>query len=283
MPSVIIPAHNEAAVIGRCLRALTEGAAPGELEIVVVANGCSDQTSQLAREFSPAVRVIDTPVASKSNALNLGDAVATSFPRFYVDADVVLPLEALRTLAKKLDEKAVLAVAPTPRFELSSSSWPVRAYYQIHQKLPASREGIGGSGVYGLSEQGRRRFEKFPDVTADDGFVRLQFAPSERETVPECHSIVYAPWKLHELIAIKTRSHYGTAELRRRVPGLWGNIGERNKSSLRKLVVSSPGCWPQLAVYAWVKLAARYRARKRLRDAQSVWERDENSRRVAPD
>jgi len=282
MPSVIIPAYNEEAVIGRCLKALTDGADPGELEIIVVANACKDDTVAVARRFAPAVQVIDTPVAGKANALNLGDEAATKFPRFYVDADVVLPLEALRALAARLLDPAVLAIAPLPRFDLSNSSWPVRAYYRIHQKLPASREGIGGSGVYGLSKHGRSRFEKFPDVTADDGFVRLQFSPAERSTVPECNSIVYAPWNVRELIAIKTRSHYGTVELQTRLPELWQNIGERNGESLRRLAMRSPGSWPELAVYAWVKVAARWRAKKRLSQAVAVWERDENSRRSNP-
>ena len=39
MFSLILPAHNEAAVIGRTLRALTDGAEAGELEVIVVANG----------------------------------------------------------------------------------------------------------------------------------------------------------------------------------------------------------------------------------------------------
>ena len=279
MPSVIIPAHNEASVIERGLRALTDGAAPGELEIIVVANGCSDDTAEVARRFTPAVRVIETEKPGKPNALNLGDAAATLFPRFYVDADVLLPLADLRKLVRALEDPAVLAAAPTPRFDLSNSSWAVRAYYGIHQRLPASREGIGGSGVYGLSEAGRKRFGEFPDVTADDGFVRLQFSQSERVTVPDSRSTVFAPWNLRELVAIKTRSHYGTAELRRLVPELWQNIGQRNGSALRRLVLRSPGCWPKLAAYAYVKVAARFRARGRLARAADVWERDENSRR----
>ena len=46
--SVIIPAHNEESVIGRCLAAMLEGAQPGELEIIVVCNGCSDRTGEKA-------------------------------------------------------------------------------------------------------------------------------------------------------------------------------------------------------------------------------------------
>ena len=42
--SVVIPAHNEETVIGRCLAALFAGAGEGELDVVVVCNGCRDGT-----------------------------------------------------------------------------------------------------------------------------------------------------------------------------------------------------------------------------------------------
>ncbi|MGA8273701.1 MAG: glycosyltransferase, partial [Candidatus Sulfotelmatobacter sp.] len=86
MVSIIIPAHNEGAVIARTLKAMTDGAQPAELDIIVVCNGCSDDTAAVARRFSPAVRVLETAIAGKTNALNLGDEAARSFPRVYVDA-----------------------------------------------------------------------------------------------------------------------------------------------------------------------------------------------------
>src|SRR5688500_10442289 len=111
MPSIIIPAHNEASVIGRCISALLRGAGPDELQIIVVCNGCSDDTESVVRRFGNAVELIVTPVASKIHALNLGDAAAKLFPRFFVDADVVLPLDAVRRISGAL-ESGKLAAAP---------------------------------------------------------------------------------------------------------------------------------------------------------------------------
>ena len=95
MISVIIPAQNEARSIGRGLASLLDGLVDDELQIVVVCNGCTDDTAEIARRFGPPVEVVETPVASKSAALRRGEEIATGFPRFYVDADVELPLESL--------------------------------------------------------------------------------------------------------------------------------------------------------------------------------------------
>src|SRR5262245_57178730 len=184
MISIVIPAHDESAVIARCLEALLRGAQPGELEILVVCNGCSDDTAEIARRFGPDVRVIETAVPSKSNALNLGDEAARGFPRFYVDADVVLEVRDLRATAAALESGRCLAAAPRLRVDLSECSLPVRLYHRIWMDLPYVQEGMLGSGVYALSESGRARVGRFPDIIADDDLVRLAFRPSERISVP---------------------------------------------------------------------------------------------------
>src|SRR6185312_1201240 len=55
MISVVIAAHNEARVIGGCLDALLADAGPDDLDIVVVANGCTDDTAAVAAR-RPEVR-----------------------------------------------------------------------------------------------------------------------------------------------------------------------------------------------------------------------------------
>src|SRR5580704_6736168 len=97
MTSIVIAAHNEAAVIGRCLDAVLADAAPGEFDVTVVANGCTDDTAQVAAARS-RVRVVDLPSAGKVPALNAGDAVAVGYPRIYLDADIVIPAIGVRAL-----------------------------------------------------------------------------------------------------------------------------------------------------------------------------------------
>lgn len=276
--SIIVPANNEEGVICRCLDAMLGGSDPSTTEVVVVCNGCTDDTADIVRGVAPSVQVVETEVGCKVHALNMGDGVASTFPRFYVDADVIISGESLHQMAQHLKCEDVLAVSPQVRLDLKGASWAVRAFYDIDRQLPSARETIGGSGVYGVSEDGRKRWGKFPAVTADDAFVRRQFKPHERCVVEGAYSIVTPPKMLSGVIAIKTRSHFGNYELRKLYPELCVNIGVSNRLALIRLALR-PWLWTKLAVYGYVKVVARMRAWHRIRNGvHAQWERDETSR-----
>jgi glycosyltransferase involved in cell wall biosynthesis len=279
MISIVIPAHNEAAVIARTLSNLLDGAQPGELEVVVVANACTDNTADIARSF-PGVRVIETATPGKTNALNLGEQATSAFPRFYVDADVILPLESLRAVARLLGEGKVHAAAPRMVPDLAESNFFVRAFYRLWLRLPYCLDGMI-AGAYGLSEEGRRRFGAFPAVTADDAFVRLHFASHERQVLRHCTFTVVAPRSLSALIRIKTRGHFGNIELRKQFPQLLRTNDVHHGGALLGLALR-PWLWPGIAVYLYVRAVSRLRSYQRYHwGKHDHWERDETSRQVA--
>jgi hypothetical protein len=291
--SVVMPAHNEGRVIGRGLRAIVQAERPDlPLEVIVVANGCTDDTAAVARSFGGCVRVIETDVASKTNALNLGDRAASGFPRVYVDGDVILPAESLWRIVEHLRDGRALATGPRPRWDLSGASAAVRAYYDIDGQLPSSQVGIGGSGVYALSMEGRRRFGEFPQIIGDDQFVRSLFAPAERRPAEAAYSIVTPPKRLAGVVAIKTRGQHGNYQVRSRTraegndAGNSAGNGERGGAANWPVLLSlvpHPGRWMGLAVYGYVKGLAKVRAYWRHRTGRAVrWERDETSRAVRP-
>ena len=109
--SVVIPAHNEASVIERCLSALFTGVASEELDAIVVCNGCTDDTAERARRLPYSVRVLELERAHKPTALRAGDAAAITLPRLYLDADVVLPGESARRVLERLAGGAIAALA----------------------------------------------------------------------------------------------------------------------------------------------------------------------------
>ncbi len=124
MTSIIIPAHNEQAVVGRCIESLRRDAGADSCQVIVVANGCSDDTVEVVRRGWGRVDVVETDVPSKSNALNLGDARATGFPRFYVDADVTLSPGAISIISSRMVETGALAAAPAMEMRFLQPSGP---------------------------------------------------------------------------------------------------------------------------------------------------------------
>lgn len=278
MISVIIPAHNESAVIRRSLEAAQAALQHEPGEIIVVCNGCTDDTATVCRQFSQAVKVIELQEGSKVLALNAGDRVATGFPRFFLDADVVVSETAFHDVASLLREGRVHAAAPRMVTETQLSSWCVRAFYRIWAETPYHREQHVGSGLFALSEQGRKRFSEFPNLIADDEFVRRLFQPSERQIVEKCTFSIDAPRNLPSLIKVKTRSRLGNYQLVSQYPSL-----RSSKSSsifgLIKNVVCQPGLWGKLPVYLGVVVLTTWRARRQFAKGRfGIWERDESSR-----
>ena len=278
MISVVIPARNEAAVLPRTLAALTEGAAPGELEVIVVCNGCTDRTLEIATGWGEPVRAIEAPVASKSAALRAGDAAARAFPRFYVDADVTFALPSVRAVARALAVDAPRIASPRMRVDCSHSVWLVRAYYEIWTRLPYHRDGLIGSGVYAVSEMGRRRFDSFPEVISDDGWIRLQFAPEERVSVADAEFAIVAPRTLRALLRVKLRSQKGAIQLSRRFPDLRRNE-RRDYGGALGAILRQPALWSAAAVYAGVLFVTKLQGYwMNWAGDLSTWERDETSR-----
>jgi glycosyltransferase involved in cell wall biosynthesis len=270
--SVVIPAHNEEGVIGRCLEQLLQDAAEGEIEVVVACNGCTDRTAEIARSLGPSVQVVETDVASKPAALNLGDESASAFPRIYLDADIRISTEAVRQVGRVLDDGA-LAAAPMLRVDLRDRGRMIRAYYRIWTRLPYITEGLIGSGAYGLSREGRSRFDGFPPIIADDGFVSRLFAPQERVSVQTCEFVITPPRSVRSLVSVKTRVFAGNYEHRLRYgPGPQGS----NRQGIVRL---PPSLWPSLAVYLGIQTIAKLRACWKVAFGElSSWERDDSAR-----
>ncbi|WP_196073346.1 glycosyltransferase [Nakamurella alba] len=283
--SVVVPAHNEEAVITRLLSGLLDGISSGELEVVVAANGCTDGTVAAARAVHPAVRVAETTTASKIAALNLGDDVATVFPRAYVDADIAVDTAALREIAAMLtDPEQPLVGAPAMVVDASRSSWPVRAHYRIWELTDYRSLGHVGSGIYALSEAGRGRFGQFPDVIADDRYVQELFTLDERRGGTRTFT-VHAPRTFRALVHRSVRSSAGNAQLRSRsgADGRTDSVatapGGSGMKNLVKRVARRPLLWPDFAVYCVGYVVPRILGRRKLARGQAqVWERDETSR-----
>jgi len=275
--SIIIPAHNESQVIGSALSGLLPEIEWGAFEVVVVCNGCTDQTASIVRDISDKIICLEVKRPSKTNALNVGDAAAHYFPRVYMDADIKISGLEIKKMCRVLGDNQLLAVSPCMKMALAHASWVVRAYYAVWSSLPYCRAGLIGVGVYALSEEGRQRFGLFPDVVADDGYVRLQFNEHQRSAVAGVDAVVTAPARLSGLLKIKTRSRLGEYQLRAQFPSLFQNDNKQYGHAFRDML-KEHGLADVLA-YVMVNIVARLRAKGQMRGEGTMrWERDESSR-----
>jgi len=269
--AIIIPAHDEAGVIARTLRSLAPLAALPGVEILVVCNGCRDETARIAAGFS-GVRVIETERASKIAALNLGDAIATEWPRLYLDADIEILPETVLAVFDALGEPGVAAARPPYVYDLGGASMPVRGYYRARSKVPAPPSRLWGAGGYAVSEQGHRRFAAFDAVTADDSWFDSLFADHEKKVVAVPPMRVRTPRDSEALMAVLTRQRRGYVEL-----GIDSSAGARGRGLLAS--VRGPRSASDAAWYLLFSIVSRWRAQRALkRSTDRAWERDRSSR-----
>jgi dolichyl-phosphate beta-glucosyltransferase len=98
--SIIIPAHNEERRIAATLRTITKSlAATDKYEVLVLANGCQDQTYQIVKDYSLLVSrnviPVEIPARGKGLAVRTGMMLANGKYRYMCDADLSTPLTSL--------------------------------------------------------------------------------------------------------------------------------------------------------------------------------------------
>lgn len=279
MTSVVIAAHNEEAVIGRCLEALSKQRLGTELDVVVVANGCVDQTATIARLHD--AKVVETDEPGKANALNLADEVALGYPRIYLDADIALGPYVVDSLVSALAADP-LACAAVPARQVAVSGRPliVRAYMSISCRHPAFRDGLFGRGVIALSERGRSRFTTFPHLIADDLFLDSLFSSDEKLGVDTATVSVEAPRRSRDLLNRLVRVRRGNTELRAasRSGQINAKVRDANRSAwLTEVILGDLRLLPAGVVYGAVTVVASLLARRKP-TAATAWGRDDSTR-----
>jgi glycosyltransferase involved in cell wall biosynthesis len=273
--SVVIPACNEANVIARCLDRLFDSLGT-DIEVIVVCNGCTDDTAAVVRRAGYAVRVIEVDVASKTEALRVADLAATAFPRVYLDADVLVSGRAVRAVLRHLSRPGALAARPPLAYDTSSCSWVVRRFHRARAQVPAVMGSLWGAGLYALSADGHARLGVFPHVVADDLFVDRLFRPDEIDIVRADPVVVVAPATTSGLLAALRRVMRGNRGLRR-LPANGRPLTAGTVKDLLRLARRGPSEFVDALVYASMVIIARLLARPRRR-APHRWERDETTR-----
>lgn len=265
-------------VLGRLLNRLIPAESASDLSIIVVANGCTDNTAEIARSYGPQVRVLCLPAASKRLALTAGDRAATSFPRLYVDADMELGLADVKAIEAELRKPRILATAPERVMSTGGCSWPVRWYYDIWSRLPQVRAGLFGRGVIAVNEAGHARLAGLPPLLADDLAASLSFGPAERSIAATATVTYHPPRTVADLLRRRIRAVTGVAQIERtsQAPA---STARTRPADLLAILRARPALAPRVALFVAVTAAARLRARRAVtRGDYSTWLRDESSR-----
>ncbi len=124
--SIIVPAHNEASRIQRCLIPIVSVCRRRGWEALVVDDGSTDETGALAGRLGVQVVRNDVP-RGVAGARNAGAARARGEILVFVDADVVAPESSLERLVQRLDtDEGVHAVGAYPEISELNPAWSAR-------------------------------------------------------------------------------------------------------------------------------------------------------------
>ncbi|MET4002978.1 exopolysaccharide biosynthesis WecB/TagA/CpsF family protein [Arthrobacter sp. UYCu511] len=267
--TVIIPAYNEAGVLARTLRPLANLAASGAIEVIVACNGCSDGSAAVASTF-PGVVVLDLQEPGKTSALNAADAIATRWPRIYLDADIEITAGALAEVFAHLAQPGALAARPTFRYDTSGADLRVRSYYRARTRIRGMQQHLWGAGAYAVSAAGHARFPTFPEATADDAYVDSLFMHGEKVILDTPPLLVRTPRSTRELHHTLRRIYRGNHEL---APGTAMSSGLANLAAS----ITGPLELMDAGVYASLAFAGKLRRGNSL-TVGGGWDRDESSR-----
>jgi len=108
--SIVIPAYNAEHTLRECLQAATTLESTSEVEVIVVNDGSTDSTSEVASSF-PGVRVIEIRHGGAARATNIGIQAAQYDIVVLVDADAVLENDWLEKIIPSLDDPTIAAVS----------------------------------------------------------------------------------------------------------------------------------------------------------------------------
>jgi len=108
--SIIVPAYNAERTIVDCLRAATNLNWPGNLEVIVINDGSTDRTEELASSIA-GVRVVTTANGGAAHATNTAIRAARYAIVVSLDADAVLEPDWIQKILPSFDEPGVGAVA----------------------------------------------------------------------------------------------------------------------------------------------------------------------------
>ncbi|WP_327593888.1 bifunctional polysaccharide deacetylase/glycosyltransferase family 2 protein [Streptomyces chartreusis] len=224
--SVIVPAYNEKECIANTLESLARSTHP--IEIIVVDDGSTDGTSEIARTAARElgmtnVRVIRQENAGKPAALNNGVRSASHDIVVMMDGDTVFEPDAVRQLVQPFADPAVGAVAGNAKVgnrDTVIGAWQHIEYvmgfnldrrmYDLLRCMPTIPGAIGAFRREAVLEVGGMS----EDTLAEDTDITIAMHRAGWRVVYQEHARAWteAPGSLKQLWSQRYRWSYGTMQ-----------------------------------------------------------------------
>lgn len=177
---IIVPAHNEAAVIGAKIANLACIDYPRDrLRIVIALDGCTDETAELARraidDVGGTLDITIVPYARNVGKIAvLNDRIAASRAEIIAlsDASALVDADALHKAAAHFADRSVGVVCSTYRLATAGSAGE-QAYWNYQVRIKADEAAVaapmGAHGAFYLFR--REQWTPLPADTINDDFV----------------------------------------------------------------------------------------------------------------
>jgi hypothetical protein len=198
------------------------------------------------------VKVIEIPEASKTSAFNAAELAVSSYPRFFLDADVVVPINIFAELSAILNGGEADLVAPRIAFDATECSWAAGAIADVWSSLPHAHDGAFHH-LLGVNAEGRKSWGLFPEIIADDTFIETCIPKDRQRVVSRLTVTTWPPQNYRSWIRTRARWAQGQRQL------VAKGIGIPRVVSQRRVLISrlfnSSSCLPTM-VYLSARVCA---------------------------
>ena len=222
--AIVVPAYNEAVGIERSVRSLAASDYPGEVDIMVVDDGSTDETAEIVESLAlPRVRLVRKENGGKASALNAGIAATTAPVIVMVDGDTLFEPATLYRLVQPLVDEHVGAVSGNTKvgnrrgllgrwqhIEYVTGFNLYRRMYEVLQCTPTVPGAIGAFRRDVLAEAGGVS----DDTLAEDTDLTLAIGRTGRLVLyaDDARAWTEAPNTLSDLWRQRYRWSYGTMQ-----------------------------------------------------------------------
>ena len=228
--TVAVPAHNEATVIAKTIASLQQlrhPRGPAFLEILVVDDGSTDATADIARSAPPGpidVRVISQPPSKKAGALNRAFKEARGEIIVVIDADTVADSGLVEAMLPHFSDSNVGAVAGNVKVGNQRTLFGRLQALEYVVSLNLDRRAQAALNVMAVVPGAAGAFRKSAvfeaggystDTLVEDADLTVSLLAQGWKIPYEPRAIAYteAPQTISDVVRQRRRWSYGTVEV----------------------------------------------------------------------